>query len=132
MTALLDTHAWIWWATEDRRLSRRAKSTIERARRSDNLGLSAISIWEVAKKIETGQLQLDRPLDEWLDAALAFDGLQVVELTRTVLVEACRLPGTFHGDPADQLMVATARQHAAALVTADSRIRKYGHVKSIW
>lgn len=132
MTALLDTHAWLWWVTEDRRLSKRARGAIERARRGDGLGLSAISVWEVAKKVEKNQLTLDRPLDDWLDTALAQDGLQVLELTRTVLVDSCRLPGVFHGDPADQIIVATARRRGASLVTADSRIREYGHVKTLW
>ena len=132
MTALLDTHAWVWWVTEDRRLSKRAHGAIERARKGDGLGLSAISIWEVAKKVEKGQLTLDRPVDEWLDIALAADGLQLLELTRPVLVDSCRLPGSFHGDPADQIIVATARRRAASLITADARIHEYGHVKTIW
>jgi len=78
------------------------------------------------------ELQLDRPLDDWLDAALAPEGLQVIELSRPILVDSCRLPGPFHGDPADQLIVATARRRGMPLVTADSRIREYGHVKTIW
>jgi PIN domain nuclease of toxin-antitoxin system len=53
-------------------------------------------------------------------------------LTRTVLVDSGRLPGVFHGDPADQIIVATARRRGASLVTADSRIRQYGHVKTLW
>ena len=132
MTALLDTHAWIWWATDDRRVSKRARATIERARRNDDLNLSAISIWEVAKKVEKGQLRLDQPLDDWLESALDQEGLQVLEVTRIVLVDSCRLPGTFHGDPADQIIVATARRRGATLVTADARIREYGHVKTLW
>jgi PIN domain nuclease of toxin-antitoxin system len=132
MTVLLDTHAWVWWVTESRRLSKRARAAIERARRDEGPGISAISIWEVAKKVEKGQLTLDRPVDEWLDLALAQEGLQVVELTRPVLVDSCRLPGTFHGDPADQIIVATARRRAISLVTADGRIRDYAHVRTIW
>ncbi len=122
---LLDTHAWLWWVAEDRRLTKRARAAIDRASRGGEARLSAISIWEVAKKVEKGQLTLDRPLDEWLDAALAHGELQVFETGRAVLVESCRLPGTFHGDPADQIIVATARRHGAVLVTADTRIRQY-------
>lgn len=129
---LLDTHAWIWWVTGDSRLSKRARTTIERAAGDDDLAISAISIWEVAKKVEKRQLDLDRPLDDWLDAALAPEGLQVLELTRTVLVESCALPSPFHGDPADQIIVATARKRAASLVTADIRMRDYPHVQSVW
>ena len=132
MTALLDTHAWLWWVTEDARLSKRARTAIIRAQLDEELALSAISIWEVAKKVEKGQLQLDRPLDDWLDAALAPEGMQVIEMSRPILVDSCRLPGPFHGDPADQIIVATARRRGMPLVTADSRIREYGHVKTIW
>lgn len=129
---LLDTHAWLWWVSGDRRLSKRARTAIERAARGETLALSAISIWEVAKKVEKGQLTLDRPLDDWLDLALSAGSLQVLELTRTVLVESCRLPSPFHGDPADRIIVATARKRTAALVTADRRIRSYSHVQTVW
>jgi PIN domain nuclease of toxin-antitoxin system len=129
---LLDTHAWVWWVTGDPRLSKRARTATERAAGDADLAISAISIWEVAKKVEKGQLELDRPLDDWLDAALTVEGLQVLELARKVLVESCCLPKPFHGDPADQIIVATARTRAASLVTADTRIRGYGHVQTLW
>ncbi len=129
---LLDTHAWMWWVTGDPRLSKRARTATERAAGDADVAISAISIWEVAKKVEKGQLELDRPLNDWLDAALAIEGLQVLEVTRKVLVESCCLPKPFHGDPADQIIVATARTRAATLVTADTRIRGYGHVHTVW
>jgi PIN domain nuclease of toxin-antitoxin system len=116
----------------DRRLSRRAAGAIRRAQTRDGLWLSLISIWELAKKIEKGKLGLDRPLDSWLDDALAAPGLQLAELTRAILLESCRLPGPFHGDPADQLIVATARDRGAAIVTRDRQIREYAHVHTIW
>jgi len=132
MPTLLDTHAWVWWVTEDRRLSRSALRTIERDRAKDVLSLSLISIWEVAKKVEKGQLVLDRPLDEWLDSAAHQPGLHLIELSRPILVESCRLPSPFHGDPADQIIVATARDRDAAIVTRDQRIREYAHVRTVW
>jgi PIN domain nuclease of toxin-antitoxin system len=132
MPALLDTHAWLWWVTEDRRLSRRAGAAIRGAQAEDDLLLSLMSIWEIAKKVEKHQLVLDRPLNDWLDGATTMPGLRLVELTRPVLVESCTLPQPFVGDPADQIIVATARQHAARIVTKDRRIRTYAHVRSIW
>jgi PIN domain nuclease of toxin-antitoxin system len=132
MPTLLDTHAWVWWITEDRRLSRPAERAIDRAVASQTLWVSMISIWEVAKKVEKRQLVLDRPVDDWIDAAAAQSGLQLVELTRPVLLESCRLPAPFHGDPADQIIVATARDREAVIVTKDDRIRDYDHVRSIW
>lgn len=132
MATLLDTHAWVWWATHDKRLSSRAASTIRRAATHEDLWISLISVWEVAKKVEKGQLSLDRPLDRWLDEAVSSPGLGVWEMTRPVLVESCGLPQPFHGDPADQIVVATARLHGAVVVTRDERIRRYSHVRSLW
>jgi len=132
MRTLLDTHAWLWWVTEDRRLSPRAAASIQRSQREDALWLSLMSIWELAKKVEKHQLVLDRPLDQWLDLATTMPGLQLAELTRPILVESCQLPQPFPGDPADQLIVATARHHEAVLVTKDRNIRDYPHVRSIW
>lgn len=132
MPTLLDTHAWIWWVTEDRRLSRRAKSTITNSLSRRDLWISLISVWEVAKKAEKGQLVLDRPVDQWLDEAMRPEGLGVWEMTRPILVQSCALPRPFHGDPADQILVATARHQGAVVVTKDQRIRRYAHVQSIW
>lgn len=132
MTAVLDTHTWIWWVTSDRRLSRRARTIIEKAAARGQLWLSMISIWEMAKKVEKGQLALDRPLDEWLEAALEAEGLQLADLTRPVVADSCRLPQPFHGDPADQIIVATSRSLSATLVTRDARLQDYAHVRTAW
>ena len=132
MRTLLDTHAWIWWVTQDRRLSRRAKAAITTAAAKADLWLSLISVWELAKKVEKQQLVLDRPLGQWLDQAMSVQGLSVAEITRPILVDSCGLPQPFHGDPADQIIVATARHQAAVLVSKDQVIRRYAHVQSLW
>lgn len=132
MPIVLDTHAWIWWVTEDDRLSPSAREAIEAGAREGRLWLASISIWEVGKKIEKGQLVFDRALDDWLDLALGRAGLRTAELSRSVLVESCRLPAGLAGDPADQLIVATARAHGAVLVTRDAKLRGYPHVRTLW
>jgi len=132
MPIVLDTHAWMWWVIKDRRLSRRAKTVIERAASRGELYVSIFSVWEMAKKVEKGQLALDRPLDEWLDAALEAEGLQLMDLTRPIAVDGCQLPQPFHGDPADQIIVATTRSLSATLITKDSRLRDYAHVRTLW
>jgi len=132
MATLLDTHAWVWWVTADKRLSKRAATTIRRALASGDLWISMISAWEVAKKVEKGQLTLDRPIERWLDEAISPQGVGVWEMTRPILVESCALPQPFHGDPADQIIVATARVHGAIVVTKDERIQEYPHVRSSW
>jgi len=132
MRTLLDTHAWVWWVSEDRRLSARAKAAIEKSQRGEALSVSLMSIWELAKKVEKNQLLLDRPLEQWLDVATTMPGLHVAELTRPILVESCQLPQPFPGDPADQIIVATARHDSAVLVSKDRKIRDYSHVRSLW
>jgi PIN domain nuclease of toxin-antitoxin system len=93
------------------------------------LGISAISCWEVAKLVEYGRLTLPLPVLDWLDQALAYPGMRLLELTPRIAVESTQLPGTFHRDPADQLIVATARIYTCPLVTLDGRIRAYPHVQ---
>ena len=132
MPTLLDTHAWLWWVTEDRRLSRRARTAIGAAQREDNIWLSLISVWEIAKKVEKQQLTLDRPLSDWFDAATTMPGLHLAELTRPILVDSCALPPPFVGDPADQIIIATARHQGAIVVTKDRRIRQYTYVRTVW
>jgi len=132
MPVVLDTHAWVWWVTADRRVSHRAKTAIERALARGELYVSMISIWEMAKKVEKGQIALDRPLDQWIEDALSTDGLHVAEMTRPVLLDSCRLPLPFHGDPADQIIAATTRSLSATLITKDARLRDYAHVRTLW
>jgi PIN domain nuclease of toxin-antitoxin system len=132
MPVVLDTHAWVWWATEDRRLSRPAARVIQRTAATEGVSISAISVWEVAKKVEKQHLVLDRPLRDWIERALALPGLAVAELDPAILIESCSLPQPFHGDPADQIIVATARHLRATLVTKDRRLRDYPHVQTAW
>lgn len=132
MPTVLDTHAWLWWMDGDARLSKKAHAAILNAQRDASLWVPMMAIWELAKKIEKGKLVLDRPLDEWLDVATGHPGVRLAEITPPVLVESCRLPQPFHGDPADLIIVATARQMGATLVTRDSRIREYLHVRTLW
>ena len=132
MRTFLDTHAWVWWVTRDPRLSSRALAAIRKAAEQDGAWISAISVWEVAKKAEKGQLVFDRPLRQWLSQATAAGGLLIAEITTEILVESCELPKPFHGDPADQIIVATARHYGGRLVTKDDGIRKYPHIQSYW
>lgn len=132
MPTFLDTHTWVWWVTEDRRLSKKAATLVHAAARSEGVWLSVISLWEVAKKVEKKQLVLDRPLRQWMDRATGVSGLQLAELTPAILLDSCELPQPFHGDPADQMIVASARHHGAVLVTRDRTLRRYPHVQTVW
>lgn len=125
---VLDTHLWVWWIHDDPQLTQRQKAWIQE-NEDQGLGVSAISCWEVAKLVEYRRLTLSCPVTEWFDHALAYPGIQLLHLTPRIAVESTQLPGTFHRDPADQIIVATARVYDCPLLTADEKILRYPHVK---
>ncbi len=96
---------------------------------SDAIGVSAISCWELAKLYQYQRINLPCELSEWLDLALNYPGLRLLPLTPAIAMESTLLPGIFHRDPADQIIVATARIHDCPLVTQDAKILAYPHVK---
>lgn len=127
---VLDTHVWIWWTIDSERLSAAQRRIIEENER-DLIGVSAISCWEIAKLCEYRRLELPLEISEWFAVALAYPGVSLLEITPEVAVESTRLPGGFHSDPADQLVVATARVHGCRLVTSDKKIVRYPHVRTV-
>lgn len=123
---LLDTHAWIWWAHSDS-LPTGWHASIQAAAPS-GLAVSAISCWEVCKLVELKRLQLSLPVEQWLALALQ-PPIVLLPLSPEIDFESTRLPGTFQRDPADQIIVATARHYDCPLLTSDGLIRQYPHVK---
>jgi PIN domain nuclease of toxin-antitoxin system len=127
---LLDTHIWVWWVHGDPHLADAQQRVIAENEQGE-IGINAISCWEIAKLVERGRLELPCSLEEWFAQALNYPGIRLLELTPDIAVESTRLPGTFHRDPADQIIVATARVHRCPLVTADTKILNYPHVTTI-
>ena len=125
---LLDTHIWVWWVHGDARLPSHYQAFLDLYERQ-GLGVSIISCWEVAKLVENHRLTLPCSVTEWLDQALAYPGVRLLELTPRIVVESTGLPGVFHRDPADQLIVATARIYQCPLITLDTKILAYPHVQ---
>lgn len=126
---LLDTHIWIWLVTKNAQLTKPTKEVIEKQLKN-GLGLSVISCWEVSKLVERGRLSFSISMSEWMEQALAYPGIQLLDLTPRIAIESTELPEAFHRDPADQIIVATARVHDLPLLTMDTRILKYPHVKT--
>jgi PIN domain nuclease of toxin-antitoxin system len=126
--ALLDTHVLLWWLACDRRLSRTHKRVIERADAESPLFLSDISLWEIATLHELARVELDRPLREWLEHACAPPLVMRVGISPAIAAEVAALPSTFHRDPADRIIVATARVLGATVLTSDRRIIESGIV----
>ncbi len=125
---LLDTHIWVWWVSQQAQLTPRLAHLIEQ---QQGLGLSVISCWEVAKLVEVGKLQLTLSTSDWLNQAIAYPGVHLFDLTLPIIVESTQLPGNFHRDPADQLIVATARVYNLPLLTVDSKMLDYAHVQTL-
>jgi PIN domain nuclease of toxin-antitoxin system len=128
---LMDTHIWFWSLTEPARLSRTALGVIQKTK-TDQRTIASISIWEFAMMVARGRIEIKMTAEQWLDYAIHKTGLRVLDLTPKVAVESCELPGDFHRDPADRIIVATARVNGATLVTKDQKILDYPYVKSIW
>lgn len=128
---LLDTHVWIWLVHRDPQLPSHLQELIEQ-RRSDGIAVSAISCWEVAKLVERERLELPLDIHEWMDLALVGSGIDLVALSPAIAIASTTLPGEFHRDPADQIIVATSRVLDARLATCDQRIIRYPHVKLVY
>lgn len=126
---VLDTHIWVWWVQNDARLSQKYQLWLQQYQ-SQGLGVSIISCWEVAKLVENNRLTLPYPVKEWLEAALNYPGVQLLDLTIPIVVESTQLTG-FHRDPADQIIVATARVYNCPLLTADNKILTYPNVQTL-
>ncbi len=127
---VLDTHIWVWWVHGDPQLAKRQAIAIAE-NESDVIGISAISCWEIAKLVEYGRLVLPCPLPEWFEQSLTYPGVQLLELSPEIAIQSTQLPEIFHRDPADQIIVATARIYDCPLVTSDRQILGYSHVETI-
>lgn len=99
---------------------------------SDQIGVSAISCWEVAKLVELKKIQLPLEIEEGVGSALQSPRISLLELSPEIAIESTRLPGGFHRDPADQIIVATARIFGCPLLTTDERLRSYPHVETVY
>lgn len=131
MRLLLDTHMWVWWLTGDPALSTRERASLDAGAQAGGLCLAAISLWEAQMLHARQRLQLPIPLADWLRRAAAAAVVTVLPLDVPVIVALDSLPGRFHGDPADRLIVATARTHRLPLATRDVRIRRSRTVR-LW
>lgn len=130
---VLDTHALVWWVGGDKRLVKSARSTIDKAiAGGEDVLVSAISAWEIAMLVKRGRLALSMAVDEWLGTVGGIEGVSMIPITAEIAIHSVSLPGEFHQDPADRMIVALARERSAPLLTADEKIRRYPHVRWSW
>ncbi|MFP3544906.1 type II toxin-antitoxin system VapC family toxin [Rhizobium sp. SIMBA_035] len=131
---LLDTHILVWAMNDDARLGARSREALDKSAKSGRVLVSAITPWEIAMLVQKGRLTLSSDVAQWIDEALALPAIELAPILPQIAIDSTRLPGEFHADPADRIIVATARFHRIPLVTADQAILEYGelgHVDTI-
>lgn len=126
---VIDTHVWVWWQADPKRLSKKAARALKNAK---SIGVPAICLWEFSMLVQRDRIRIDRSALEWLNDALDVPGVRIVELTPSVAVQSTRLPSTFHNDPADRLIVATALNEGAPLISADQKFVDIPGLELIW
>ncbi len=128
MRLLLDTHVWIWSQEAPERLGRHTTRLLTDPKHA--LYVSAASTLEIARLVHTGCIVLSESISSWVTETLDVLACSSIEISHSIAIGAYSLPGNFHKDPADRLLVATARIHELTVVTMDERILQYSHVKS--
>lgn len=121
---LLDTHVWLWWLLGSPRLPAKERRALDRAGSRGAVRVAAVSLWEAQMLHSKGRLVLDRAFDVWIREAAAVGVVEIIPLDVEVVSALAHLPATFHGDPADRLIVATARAHRLPLATHDRAVRR--------
>jgi len=124
---LLDTHCWVWSQFGyEHEFSPLGLSMFRQAASGGKLLLSVISVWELALLESKRRLHLHMDCLEWVRRALETPGLSLVPLIPEISVESTRLPANLRADPADRILVATARNLGARLMTRDQALLDYG------
>jgi len=127
---ILDTHAWFFWVNDNtEELSKNALKSIQSA---DTLGVSIISCWEIAMLVAKERLRLSIDIQLWINEALKYPGIKLLNIDPDIAVLSTRLPGQFHGDPADRFIAATCMKHNLPLISKDRKIHSWGNIKVIW
>ncbi|AOY79966.1 type II toxin-antitoxin system VapC family toxin [Moorena producens JHB] len=129
---LLDTHVWLWWLHTPEQLSERSRTLLTIGENQNTLMVSAISVWEIALKHSAGKLPLPLSINEWFALAKTRPGITIEPLDPLDAIASTQLPGDFHKDPADRIIVALAYRRNIELITCDQKILNYPHVKTLW
>ena len=122
---VLDTHILIWLLNSDKKISLKIVDYCTKVSKSNFLLISAISIWEIAMLEKKKRISFFQPISQWVEEVLSLPYIRIVELRPQIAIESCNLPGEFHGDPADRIIIATARILNVPLVTMDRKIIAY-------
>ncbi len=128
---LLDTHVWLWAMTGSSILKSSFCEAYEKILKSNGVIISPLSIWEMGMLVEKNRIEMEMDVMDWVNQALEIPGTQLCPITPRIAIQSTRLPGDIHGDPVDRLLIATAHEENAVLVTCDKKILAFGAEKFI-
>ena len=129
---ILDTHVLVWFVSSPEKLSEEVRKHLDREIKRDGLLASSISVWEIYMLVKKGRLRLSMNLDTWIDKVEQLAFLQFIPVDNKIAASSVILPEPLHNDPADRIILATAREYAATLVTSDTQLLNYPHVRTLW
>jgi PIN domain nuclease of toxin-antitoxin system len=129
---LLDTHALVWWVGEPDKLSHKASATVAKALGDGGVLVSSFSVWEIFMLVRKKRLKLGVEINDWIRKVERLSYLRFVPVDNRIAIRAVDLPGKFHGDPADRIIVASAQETGSVLVTKDKEILAYSGVETVW
>ena len=130
---VLDTHVLVWWVANPEKLSKRAQEKIAReVKKGGQLLASSISVWEIYLLVAKNKLSFSVDVDTWLEKVESLPFMQFIPVDNKIAAKSVNLPEPLHSDPTDRIIIATALQNGADLITSDKRILAYPSVRSIW
>jgi PIN domain nuclease of toxin-antitoxin system len=129
---VIDTHTLLWWLSGVKQLSKVAAKAIKEALAKSEVIISSMTIWEISMLIEKNRISLSMDIENWTKEVAEIKGVRFIAVDNEIGIKSTKLPGEFHKDPADRIIVATARKLAVPLVTVDEKIIQYPHVRTIW
>ncbi|MGD9158655.1 MAG: type II toxin-antitoxin system VapC family toxin [Desulfobacteraceae bacterium] len=129
---VLDTHVWIWWVSNPKKLSAPARKAINYAIKGNNICISSISVWEAVLLHSKKRLILSMNIDEWIATSEKLPFISFVPIDNPIAVKSVLLPEPLHNDPADRIIISTAITLGAELITKDEKIINYPYIKTIW
>lgn len=123
---LLDTHVWLWCLNADPILTKTFTTSFEKSLKEQLVLVSPMSIWEIGMLVVKGRIEIEMDVLDYVNSALEIPGISLCTITPRIAIQSTRLPGEVHGDPVDRLLIATAHEENAVLVTCDKKILNYG------
>jgi len=130
---VLDTHVLVWWIDSPTKLSPKVQKLIEKTiKKEEKIIVSSISIWEISLLVKKGKLGFAIDINSWLQRVESMSFVQFIPVDNQIAAKSVNLSGEFHDDPADRIIIATALNVGATLITSDRKILNYPHVQSLW